>query len=388
MSKRHTLALVLMAAGQSSRFSKTLPVHQRIKKQWIRINDIPLWKKVLEDLKTIYPFDEVIITADEMDQHYMQHFCDSDEKIILGGETRSQSLRNAIKHTNCDYVFVTDVARCNFDQQVYANLLKNFENYDCSAPFLSCPDTAIYQNSAINRDELKLIQTPQISKTKLLEKFLLQRDYTDESSAMIANQANVRFLEGSYVMRKITFLEDLKQIIHFDSPSQRTFTGNGIDIHAFEKTKKMYLGGVLLETDFGFKAHSDGDVLIHAIIDALLGAIGAGDIGEWFPDNDPSYHQINSSLLLEKIYSFIVSVGFEIHHIDVTILTETPKISPYKQKIKRYLSSLLHISEYHINIKATTGEKMGFIGRSEGTCVFVTANLAYIDWKKLLRGEK
>ena len=144
----------------------------------------------------------------------------------------------------------------------------------------------------------------------------------------------------------------------------------------------MYLGGVKLPYEFGFKAHSDGDVLIHSIIDALLGAIGAGDIGEFFPDTDPKYKGADSKVLLEYIVNFVKKVGYEIINIDVTILAEIPKINPFKNEIKNSLTKLLNIDKFKINIKATTSERLGFIGRKEAVAVHSVATLKYYDWKK------
>jgi 2-C-methyl-D-erythritol 4-phosphate cytidylyltransferase/2-C-methyl-D-erythritol 2,4-cyclodiphosphate synthase len=144
----------------------------------------------------------------------------------------------------------------------------------------------------------------------------------------------------------------------------------------------MVLGGIKIKSNFGFKAHSDGDVLIHSVIDSLLGACGAGDIGEFFPDNDIKYKDANSKELLKYIVNFIKNTGYEIVNVDLTILAEVPKINPYKIEIKNMMAKLLDIEKYKINIKATTSEKMGFIGREEGVAVLSTSTLKYYDWTK------
>jgi 2-C-methyl-D-erythritol 4-phosphate cytidylyltransferase/2-C-methyl-D-erythritol 2,4-cyclodiphosphate synthase len=156
----------------------------------------------------------------------------------------------------------------------------------------------------------------------------------------------------------------------------------GIDIHQFEQNKPMVLGGVEIESNFGFKAHSDGDVLIHSVIDALLGACGAGDIGEFFPDTSSKYKGIDSKELLKYIVNFITNIGYEIINIDLTIIAQIPKINPYKIAIKQTMAELLNIPKYKINIKATTGEKMGFIGRKEGVAVLSNSTIKYYDWTK------
>ena len=142
----------------------------------------------------------------------------------------------------------------------------------------------------------------------------------------------------------------------------------------------MVLGGVEIESKFGFKAHSDGDVALHSLIDALLGAIGAGDIGEWFPDNDNAYKNADSKELLKKVVDFLGNVGFVINNIDMTIIAQTPKISPYKRALQESIATLLSVPLYAVNIKATTTEQLGFIGRGEGVCVMTSALLKRFDW--------
>lgn len=386
MSRKYTLALVLMAAGSSTRFTEGLARSKRIKKQWLRIRDLPLWKKVVNEAKQCYEFDEIIICGEDSELFYMQNFCD-EERLVCGGDSRAASLRSALKEVKSDYIFVSDVARCDLDKEVCLRLLDRFWEWDCSVAYLPCTDTAIYENECIPRENLKLIQTPQISKTELIRQYLSMKDYTDESSAMLEHGANVRFIPGSVRMQKVTFLHDLEILLRnsdkFLPPIDDIFVGNGIDIHGFEKGKEMWLGGVRIQSDMGFKAHSDGDVLLHAVIDALLGAIGAGDIGEWFPDNKEEFSGVDSKKLLIKVAEFVTSVGYEINNLDVSILAERPKITPYKDAIKNSLASLLDMPKYRINIKATTSEKMGFIGRGEGVCVMASVGVKFINWTKL-----
>lgn len=148
------------------------------------------------------------------------------------------------------------------------------------------------------------------------------------------------------------------------------------------KKTKMYLGGINIDVPYGFKAHSDGDVLIHSVIDALLGASGAGDIGEFFPDTDDEFKNIDSKILLQEIVKFIYNVGYEIVNVDLTIIAQQPKINPYKNEIKKTIASLLNLEKQFVNIKATTAEKLGFIGRKEGVAVQSIATLKYYDWTK------
>ncbi|CBG40606.1 bifunctional 2-C-methyl-D-erythritol 4-phosphate cytidylyltransferase/2-C-methyl-D-erythritol 2,4-cyclodiphosphate synthase [Helicobacter mustelae] len=374
------ICLILLAAGDSTRFSAVLPFEKRVKKQWLRIGILPLWKYVLEKLKSLVAFEEILVVMDEEGSGYARNFVDA-ERIVVGGETRAQSLRNALEFVQSPYVFVTDVARCEVDETVCQRLLEARGEYDCVVPYVECVDTAWHGEEILDRSAIKLIQTPQISESAKLKNALCQGDFSDESSAMHACGYRVGFVRGSARMRKLTYLQDLEMLKN--PPSSRIFVGQGWDIHAFEEDRPMVLGGVKIPSNLGLRAHSDGDVVLHALIDGLLGAACAGDIGEWFPDNDATYHNIDSRVLLEKIRAFIVGVGFEIVHLDVSIFAQIPKIVPHKADLQESIASLLHLSKHCVNIKATTTEGMGFVGRKEGICVNVSATLKFLDWREL-----
>ncbi len=142
--------------------------------------------------------------------------------------------------------------------------------------------------------------------------------------------------------------------------------GIGYDIHAFEEGRKLFLGGVEIENEMGLGGHSDADVLIHSIMDALLGAAGLDDIGIHFPNNDKKYRNISSLLLLNEVKKKIENAGFKIINIDSVVILEAPKIAPHIKSMKRKIAEALEIEESRINIKATTSEGMGFCGRNEG----------------------
>jgi 2-C-methyl-D-erythritol 4-phosphate cytidylyltransferase/2-C-methyl-D-erythritol 2,4-cyclodiphosphate synthase len=154
--------------------------------------------------------------------------------------------------------------------------------------------------------------------------------------------------------------------------------GIGYDMHQLKEGESLFLGGIEVESNLGTVAHSDGDVLLHSIIDALLGAMCKGDIGDFFPDTDDKYKNADSKDLYKKIIDILEEDGFEIINIDVTIVTESPKISPIKMALKESIAKLSNISENQINIKATTNEKRGFIGRKEGIVVLSACQLRKI----------
>ena len=367
--------LVLLCAGESSRFEST------VKKQWLRIDNIPLWLYVANNLSSYSSFEKIIIVSHKNEITYMHNYSNS-FTFVIGGNTRQESMNNALKEVSTTHVLISDVARACIPSTIVENLLQNKNKADCIVPYLSVSDTVVYEEKTIDRKNIKLIQTPQLSNTKILKKALIStEDFTDDSSAIKNIGGSVYYIKGSQKSNKLTFIDDLQSISCLDAPSSDIFTGYGIDIHPFEQNKQMVLGGVELPYDFGFKAHSDGDVLIHSIIDALLGAIGAGDIGEFFPDTDPKYKGADSKILLKEIVSFVKKVGYEIINIDTTILAQIPKINPHKNEIKNTLSGLLNINKFQLNIKATTSEELGFVGRKEAVTVHSIATLKYYNWK-------
>ncbi len=369
------LTLVMLGAGSSSRF------HQKTKKQWLRFGDVPLWFFSTQTLAQLYPFKQIIVTAHPDELAYVKKFSDT-IKFVAGGQTRQASLSNALSHVQTSHVLVSDIARPYIDKAMLERILGLWQDADCVVPYLPVVDSVVYETTPINREAIKLIQTPQLSSTSMLQK-ALQSDicYTDESSAILATGGKIAYVLGDVKAKKLTHKEDLLLFNDLPSPSSNTFVGYGFDVHAYEEGKAMMLCGVEVHPTIGFKAHSDGDVAIHALIDALLGASGAGDIGELFPDTQAQYKGIDSKILLKKVCSFLTSVGFEIMHCDVTIMAEFPKLGPLKNTLRFSLSKLLDLAPHHVNIKATTTEKLGFVGRKEGVATSATVTLKYTNWK-------
>jgi len=370
------LSLVMLGAGSSSRFK--MPA----RKQWLRTGHIPLWLYATQNIIKTHKFTKVIIVCSKEEIDYMKLFS-SEFIYVVGGTTRQESLKNALLHVESKSVLVSDVARVCVPNDMLNRIIEKCEKADIIVPYLKVSDTVVYDNQTINRDKVKLIQTPQLSKTASLKKALLHpEDFTDDSSAIKANGGKVEYVLGDKRANKITSAEDIDILLDLDAPKNDMFVGNGYDVHQFEQNKPMVLGGVEIRSDKGFKAHSDGDVAIHALIDALLGASGAGDIGELFPDNDPDFKDVDSKKLLKKIVLFLYNVGFEIVNCDVTIIAETPKLLTYKQKMRKALADILHVEPLHVNIKATTTEELGFVGRKEGVAVNAIALLKYYNWKQ------
>ncbi|MFW5885550.1 MAG: 2-C-methyl-D-erythritol 2,4-cyclodiphosphate synthase [Halanaerobium sp.] len=151
--------------------------------------------------------------------------------------------------------------------------------------------------------------------------------------------------------------------------------GFGYDSHRFVKKRKLYLGGIEIESDYGLQGHSDADVLLHALMDALLGAVGSGDIGSHFPDDDPRYKDINSLKLLAEVKKEVARKKFVINNCDLVVVAEKPKLKPYRNQILNSIAENLNLEKKDINFKATTNEKMGFTGREEGIAAYAVVSV-------------
>jgi len=369
------ITLILLAAGSSSRFG--MPV----KKQWLYQESKPLWLTVADNFQNSFDFKKIIIVASPIETDYMKQF--SNYLCVTGGNSRAASLQNALASVDTSFVLVNDIARCCLDKDMVERVIAKREEAACIVPTLKAVDTLYLDQEPIDREKVHLIQTPQLSRTTILKKALeATADFTDESSAIRAIGESVLFVEGSSKAHKLTTKNDLKKLPCLVPPASDSFVGFGIDIHPFQEGKEMKLCGITIESPFGFKAHSDGDVAIHALIDALMGASGMGDIGELFPDTDASYADADSSLLLAEVVKRIRAFGFDIINVDMTILAQTPRLLPYKKAMKEHIASLLEIGQNRVNIKATTAEKMGFVGREEGVTVHAVASLKYYQWEE------
>ncbi len=366
---KKNISLIVLSAGNSTRFGYP------VKKQWLRIGKKPLWLFTADRLNGFFDFKKTVITANPEEKRVYEKMCGY--TVAEGANERQYSLVNALEFVKSEYVMITDMARACVPQNIITSLVENIDGYDCAVPFLSPVDTVVFEDKTIDRNSVKLIQTPQLSRTETLKKALkTQNLFTDERAAIEALGGKIRYISGSEKSRKITYFKDLN-LPCLTKPSKITLTGNGYDTHAFEKEKPMVLGGIKIDTPYGLKAHSDGDVVIHSLIDALLGAAGFGDIGEFFPDSDEKYKNADSVKLLEYVRDFLIKTGYEITNADISVIAQKPKLKDYKTKIQQNLTKILNAP---VNIKATTNEKMGFIGRGEGIAVISSANLTYKDW--------
>jgi len=373
------LTLILLSAGESSRFG--MPV----KKQWLRVGREPLWLYVLKRFQKMNRFDKIIVTAHKNEVELFRRF--TDIEVVEGGNSRQESIKKSLDYTASEYVIVSDIARSCVPDEVIDRVISAKESGDVVYPSLRVSDTALLSGETVDRDLLELVQTPQLSKRDIL-KDLLNRateEFTDESSLFHSYDYKRVAVAGDKRAEKLTFGESIESLKCLKDASTASVVGNGFDVHQLESTSSpLMLGGVEIESPLSFKAHSDGDVLIHSLIDAILGGAGAGDIGELFPDSDEKYKGADSRELLKEVVQLIQKIGLKIEHIDITVMAEKPRLKLYKREIERSLADIIGVELYAVNIKATTTEKLGFIGRAEGVAVFSTVTLGYFNWREYL----
>ncbi|MFH2122908.1 MAG: 2-C-methyl-D-erythritol 4-phosphate cytidylyltransferase [Pseudomonadota bacterium] len=223
----------------------------------------------------------------------------------------------------------------------------------------------------VDRQELWQAQTPQAVKFSLLKEAytsLGDKDVTDEAALLEQAGIPVSLIEGSETNIKITRPDDLilaEKIMHTPStPTMRI--GHGYDAHRLVTDRHLVLAGITVPHELGLAGHSDADVVTHALCDAVLGALGAGDIGRHFPDSDQQYKDVYSITLLEKVMELVFHKGFIVSNADITIICQAPKLAPHFQAMRTTLAQVCQVNSEQINLKATTTEKMGFTGREEG----------------------
>lgn len=325
----------------------------------------------------------VVSRADELDWAREEIGCfDKIFAIITGGKTRAESVKcgfNAIP-SDSEFVAIHDGARCMIKPcQISAVLEKAFSfgaATACSSvtDTVKCVDDSRMISSTIPREGLYLATTPQVFEKNAFSDAMMKIKPSDQitDDNMIIEQTGGRVYPVDIGKEniKITTAEDLSyaEFILRRREMVETRIGHGYDVHRFSEGRKLILGGVEIPHSSGLLGHSDADVLTHAIMDAILGACGLGDIGRHFPDTDERYKGISSLKLLERVSSIIKSEGYSIVNIDATLVMQSPKIAPYIEEMINNLSNILNIECGRINIKATTEEHLGFTGNGEGAC--------------------
>jgi len=376
-----SLFLVLLAAGDSKRFNSTTP------KPFHKINNKTLLEHSLNIFSDFNEIKKTIIVYNKNHKKYLNKIKLKNTFKITGGKTRQESTYKALslgKKMNCSKVLIHDVARPFTSKKIIKKIIFNLKNNHAVVPLMKVTDAAkrikknkIFKN--IERDTLRFAQTPQgFTFKKIYEKHKknININFDDDSSLFTKDKEKIFSIDGSKRNFKITDIADL----HISKllESGKTYYGIGFDVHKLVPKKKLYLGGVKIKSPLGTAGHSDGDPVLHAIIDSLLGACKLGDIGTLFSNKNDKYKNIRSTILLKTICKLITNKSYFINNIDINIITETPKIKKYSKKIGTTISEICKINKNQINIKGKTTEKLGIIGKEKAiACEVITSVIKY-----------
>ena len=301
-------------------------------------------------------------------------------QLVTGGATRQQSVRLALEALEAegpDLVLIHDAARPNLPAAVIERLLAALDAQPGAIPVLPVVDSLAEADGDVMgapavRERLRRVQTPQAFDFGAI--LAAHRgwngagDAGDDAQVARAAGLAVALVEGDEALHKLTFASDFGV-----EPMIRV--GSGYDVHRLAAGEELWLCGVKIPHDFGLAGHSDADVAIHALVDAILGAIGEGDIGQHFPPSDPQWRGAPSSLFLRHAVGLAAGKGYAIGNVDVTIICEAPKIGPYRTPMRDTIAELLGVTAGAVNIKATTTERLGFTGRGEGIAAEAVATL-------------
>ncbi len=387
MDKKYTAAIIL-AAGLGSRMGGN------VKKQMLPI----LGKSVI--FRTLCAFnecdavDEIVLAVHEDEAEYIKSEIapgfSKIKSVICGGKTRAESAKLAFEAVSdkAEYIAVHDGARCLITSAMISKVVS--QAYDSGAATAGSYVTdTVKQLSAdglvkktIPRDTLFLASTPQAFKTELYKKALQNASDTDKitDDNMLIEMLGIPIsaVDLGRENIKITTPKDIEYAEYIITKRERTKmakirVGHGYDVHRFAKERKLIIGGVEIPHTEGLLGHSDADVLLHAVMDALLGAAALGDIGRHFPDTDEKYRGASSLMLLSEVGKLVSEKGYIVSNIDATLVLQSPKVAKYVDEMTENIANTLGVSKDRVNVKATTEEKLGFTGSGEGAAAHSVA---------------
>ena len=377
-----SLFLIVLAAGDGIRLKSKTP------KAFNKVNNKTLLEYSLDTFKNFPEIKKTVIVYNKKNMQYLSKLKLKNTLKIIGGKTRQQSTFNAlkkIKKMNCNKVLIHDSARPNPSIKLIKRIIYSLKKNDAVIPVIKINDaTKIFKKNIVignlNRDNLKLAQTPQgFTFEKLYQKHYenINEAFDDDSALFIKDNEKIFTVNGDKNNLKITDEGDLNNFKAIKKG--KIYYGLGFDIHKLVKGKKLYLGGINIPFPLGLKGHSDGDPVLHALIDSLLGACRLGDIGKLFSDKNKKYRNIRSTKLLKNVIGLIKSKNFSINNIDINIIAEKPKIKKYAKKISNVISKICKIETNQINIKGKTTEKLGIIGKEKAIASEVITSVTKHD---------
>ena len=363
-----SFCLVLLAAGNSERFKSQIP------KPFVKIGEKTLLDHSLIKLSQIEEIKKIILVLNKKHKRFSKKIKFKNLIKINGGNTRQESTLRALNYIKvnnilCRNVLIHDSARPNFSISLIRKIIKKSKK-NIVIPRIPIDDALkknIDKNQIINlpRESFFLTQTPQSFPFK--EIFLLHSKnkifYKDDDLSLLRTFKKVKYINGEKNNFKITYKHDIEMLKNYINKKIRM--GIGFDVHRLVPNRKLYLGGLKIKSKLGTLGHSDGDPILHAITDAILGACGLGDIGQKFSDKNIKFKNIRSTILLKDVVKQSRSIGYFINNLDINVIAQYPKIKKFKSKMILNISKLCKISKDKINIKGKTTEKLGVIGKEK-----------------------
>ena len=372
---------IIAAGGAGLRMGASTP------KQFTELLGVPILIHAIRAFRKVPAIGPIIVVAPAqhrertqalLAQYQMADHC----TVVSGGKLRQDSVRIglALVDPDCPLVAVHDGARPLIAPEDIQRCLDAATRHGAAIMGVEVKDTlkAVGADTSIRhtveRESLWQAQTPQVVRTDLLKEAFARADQdnfvgTDEASLLEHGGWPVMVVQGSETNLKITRTDDLlmaEALLMQKQPSPEVRIGHGFDAHRLVAARPLILGGMEIPHQLGLLGHSDADVLTHALCDAILGAIGAGDIGRHFPDSDPQYKGISSIRLLAQVIELAAARHFRLHNADITVVAEHPKLAPHFPTMQKILAEACQVETTAINLKASTTEKMGYTGREEG----------------------
>ena len=369
-------SFIILAAGESKRFKSKDP------KPYYLYRGKALLIHSIEKAKQSKKFKKIVLVINNKHKKFVKKLKLKNVKIINGGKNRSESSLKAlksIKYSKISKVFIHDAARPNFSLKLISNLFRELKKNKCVVPVIKTNNSVKFKDKKqiknIDRNKIYLTQTPQAFDYNELIKLQKKTTtkITDDANLFIEANKKVKFVNGEINNSKITMISDIKE-------KKNLKYGIGFDVHRLVPKRKLYLGGIKIPSSLGTLGHSDGDPVLHAVTDSILGACRMGDIGKKFSDKNKKYKNVRSTILLRKIINEIKLKNYLVNNIDINIITQKPKISKFKNKIVQSISKICDIPVNQINIKGKTTEKLGLIGKEKAiACEVITSVINYVQ---------
>jgi len=373
-----TTALIV-AAGSGTRAGAEIP------KQYASIAGKAVLAHAIDALAAHPAIGEIrVVIGPDQEQRYADAIGNRTlAPPVQGGATRRESVANGLAVTTGEQVLIHDAARPFLPVEVIDRLLSALERAPGAVPVLPVADTLAEAGAELGptfaRERVMRVQTPQAFHTESIRAAHAAWDTSQEATddAQIARAAgmNVMTVEGSPALDKLTYPADFTNAERRLAATMVSRTALGFDVHGFTEGDGVWIGGIRIAHSRALAGHSDADVGLHALTDALLGTIGDGDIGTHFPPSDPQWRGAASHLFLTHARDLIAARGGRIDHVDLTIICEEPKVGPHRAAIRARVAELLGLTEAKISIKATTTERLGFTGRREGVAAQAAATV-------------